>query len=150
MKAPLTRRFFLALALVAALALPATALWAAAGDRPALQSMLKVAKPLVTTVVPAEARQMLADGGWALVDVRSDTEWAAGHLPGAKHLDRGKLEFMVERAVPDKSTPVLVYCKAGARGTLAALTLQQMGYSKVRNLEGGFMGWQKAGYEVVK
>lgn len=150
MRALVSRRFLLTLALVAAFTLSVTTLWGAAADRPVLQGILAAAKPQVQHVSVAQANQMLAGGGWVLVDVRSDSEWTGGRLPEAKHVDRGKLEFMIERTVPDKGTPVLVYCKGGDRGALAALTLKQMGYTNVKNVEGGFVAWQKAGYEVVK
>lgn len=150
MKAMLTRRFLLTLTVVAALAVPFSTLWGAAGERPVLESMLAKARPQVAGVTVDQAKQMLASGGWTLLDVRSDSEWAKGYIPGAKHVDRGKLEFMIERTVPDKGTPILVYCMAGDRGALAAVTLKEMGYTSVKNIDGGIQAWAKAGYPVVQ
>lgn len=144
------RRFFLSLALAALLALPAASLWARQADRPALGHMLASARSGITQITPAQAEALMARGGTLFVDVRTMEEWRAGHLPGAKHLDRGKLEFMVERAVPDKSTPIVVYCKSGGRGALATQTLMEMGYTNVRNMAGGYAAWAKAGYKVAK
>lgn len=149
MRAVFTRRFLMLVAIAAALALPFSALWAQSADRPALKQMLSEARPQVTEVSLVDARSMLKSGVLFL-DVRSDNEWAGGHLPGARHMDRGKLEFSVETAVPDKSTPIIVYCKSGDRGTLSAVTLKKMGYTNVKNMTGGFVAWQKAGYEVAK
>lgn len=144
------RRFFLSLALAAVIALPAAALWAQSNDRPGLAKELSAARSHITEITTAQAHRLMSQGGTLFVDVRSDAEWAAGHLPGAKHLDRGKLEFAVERAIPNKSTPIVVYCKSGGRGALATQTLMQMGYTNVRNMAGGYMAWAKAGYSVAK
>ena len=150
MRAMFGRRFVLTAAVVAALALPLFALSAQAQDRPALKQMLEATRSHITEISPAQGQALMANAGTVFVDVRTTEEWTAGHLPGAKHLDRGKLEFMVETSLPDKATPIVVYCKSGDRGALAAATLQEMGYTNVRNLAGGFMGWAKAGYAVAK
>jgi rhodanese-related sulfurtransferase len=150
MNARFGRRLFLAAALVAALTLPLSALWAQSGERPALKEMLSAARTHITEITPAQAQSLMSKGGTVFVDVRTDAEWAGGHLPGATHLDRGKLEFDVEKAIPDKATPMVVYCKSGDRGALSAQTLTEMGYTHVVNMAGGFMAWEKAGYEVAK
>ncbi|MBV9279107.1 MAG: molybdopterin biosynthesis protein MoeB, partial [Chloroflexi bacterium] len=59
------------------------------------------------------------DRGPALIDVREKNEWDEGHIPGAKHVPRGYLELRIENAVPNKSTPVLLYCAGGVRSALA-------------------------------
>ena len=85
-----------------------------------------------------------------LIDVRTLEEFKAGAIPGAMHLDRGKLEFLVEGKIADKGTPILVFCQSGGRGTLATMTLKKMGYFNVKNIKGGFLAWKKAGYPVKK
>jgi len=132
------------------LSLPLSALWAQSGERPALKAVLGTARSQITEISPAEAKDLMAGGAALFVDVRTAEEWAGGHLPGAKHLDRGKLEFMVEQAVPNKAAAIVVYCKSGDRGALSAQTLAAMGYTNVLNMAGGFVAWDKAGYEVVK
>jgi molybdopterin/thiamine biosynthesis adenylyltransferase/rhodanese-related sulfurtransferase len=84
-----------------------------------------------------------------LVDVREKYEWDEGHVPGAMHVPRGYLELRIENAVPDRSAPVLLYCAGGTRSVLAARTLQEMGYSDVRSLKGGFTAWKDAGLPFV-
>jgi molybdopterin/thiamine biosynthesis adenylyltransferase/rhodanese-related sulfurtransferase len=81
----------------------------------------------------------------ALIDVREPDEHAQGIIPGAVHIPRGFLELRIERSVPDRETPVVVYCASGTRSVLAARSLGELGYSNVRSLAGGFTGWKRAG-----
>ena len=79
------------------------------------------------------------------VDVREDDEWRAGHARGAMHLGKGVLERDVEKAIPDKAAPIVLYCGGGFRSVLAADALQQMGYENVVSMDGGFRAWRAAG-----
>jgi molybdopterin/thiamine biosynthesis adenylyltransferase/rhodanese-related sulfurtransferase len=83
--------------------------------------------------------------GCVIVDVREREEWDEGHLPGAVHVPRGHLESRIERAAPDKSRPVLVYCASGNRSAFAAKTLEELGYDHVVSLAGGFTDWKRNG-----
>ena len=122
-----------------------------AEDRPVLKQMIASAKSQITEVSVGEARRLLnTSDNIVLVDVRTLQEFQGGHLLGAIHLDRGKLEFLAERKLRNKTQPILVYCKSGARGALATLTLGKMGYSNVKNIAGAYLAWKKAGYQVVK
>jgi rhodanese-related sulfurtransferase len=85
-----------------------------------------------------------------LFDVREESEYAAGHLPGAKSLGKGIIERDIETTVPDPDTEVILYCGGGFRSALAADNLQKMGYTSVISMDGGFRGWKEAGYEVEK
>ena len=80
-----------------------------------------------------------------LFDVREESEFAAGHLPGAKSLGKGIIERDIESVVPDPDTEMVLYCGGGFRSALAADNLQKMGYSNVISLDGGFRGWKEAG-----
>lgn len=150
MRNQITRRFLIVAALLASFALPLSALWAQTDDRPALAAKLTAARSQITEISLADAKGLFDKGSYVWVDVRSEDEWKAGHVPGAKHLDRGTLEFNVERAVPDKATAIVVYCKSGDRGAFAARTLAEMGYTNVRNVAGGMVAWEKAAYPVEK
>src|SRR4029077_4057695 len=79
------------------------------------------------------------------VDVRESTEWDEGHIPGAAHVARGYLEQSIEAAVPDRNTPVVLYCAGGVRSALAARTLEEMGYTNVASMSGGFQQWKTQG-----
>jgi rhodanese-related sulfurtransferase len=85
-----------------------------------------------------------------LVDVREDNEWAAGHAAGATHLGKGIIERDIESKVPDKNTTLVLYCGGGFRSALAADALQQMGYSNVMSLEGGWRAYTGAKLPVEK
>ena len=92
------------------------------------------------------------DGGekFLLVDVREDSEWANGHLPGAVHMGRGIIERDIETSVPDTSTKMILYCGGGFRSALVADNLQKMGYTNVESMDGGWRGWVIAGLPVAK
>jgi rhodanese-related sulfurtransferase len=85
-----------------------------------------------------------------LVDVREESEWARGHLPGAIHLGKGIIERDIEQRVPDPSAKVILYCGGGFRSALAADNLQKMGYLNVESMDGGWKGWLDAGLPTQK
>ena len=85
-----------------------------------------------------------------LVDVREESEWSAGHLPGAIHLGKGIIERDIESRIPDLDRPIVLYCGGGYRSALAADAIQKMGYGNVISMDGGFRGWTAAGFRVVK
>ena len=79
-----------------------------------------------------------------LVDVREESEYAAGHIPGARHLGKGVIERDVEAAIPDTNQEIILYCGGGFRSALAADNLQKMGYTKVLSMDGGWRAWTEA------
>jgi rhodanese-related sulfurtransferase len=85
-----------------------------------------------------------------LVDVREESEWAAGHLPGAIHLGKGIIERDIEKAIPDTSAEIVLYCGGGFRSALAADNLQKMGYTNVASMDGGFRAWTEAGFPIAR
>jgi sulfur-carrier protein adenylyltransferase/sulfurtransferase len=110
--------------------------------------LLRQIKDRIDEVEPAQARE-LASNGAVLVDVRETEEFAAGHIPGAKHVPRGYLESRIEGAVPDRSKHVILYCASGNRSAYAARTLvEDLGYEHVESMRGGITLWKDRGYEV--
>jgi rhodanese-related sulfurtransferase len=89
-------------------------------------------------------------GSHTLVDVREDGEFAAGHAAGAVHIGKGVIERDIESKVPNKSTPLVLYCGGGFRSALAADALQKMGYTDVVSLDGGWRAWNAAGLPTEK
>ena len=85
-----------------------------------------------------------------LIDVREESEWARGHLPGAIHLGKGVIERDIEQRLPDTDTKVVLYCGGGFRSALAADNLQKMGYTNVESMDGGWRGWLDAGFPTQK
>jgi len=78
-----------------------------------------------------------------LVDVREESEFAAGAIPGAVHIGKGVLERDIESKVPDPTMPMVLYCGGGYRSALAADMLQKMGYSNVISMDGGYRAWSE-------
>jgi rhodanese-related sulfurtransferase len=85
-----------------------------------------------------------------LVDTREDNEWARGHIPGAIHLGKGIIERDIEKTIPDKHAPLVLYCGGGFRSALAADNLQKMGYKNVISMDGGWRGWFESGFPTAK
>lgn len=112
------------------------------------QEMVAEAKEQVEEISVAEAKVEFDSGKALFLDVREPEEFEKGHIPGAKNLPRGLLEFKIETVVPDKSARVIGYCKVGGRGCLAVQTLARLGYTDVANMDGGWTAWVKAGYPV--
>jgi len=98
-----------------------------------------------TTVDEIKARQERGER-FLLVDVREESEYAKGHIPGAIHLGKGILERDIEQWVPDPNTEIVLYCGGGFRSALAADALQKMGYNDVLSMDGGMRGWRDKGY----
>lgn len=94
------------------------------------------------------ARRIEAGEAFHLLDVREESEFARGRLPGAKHLGKGIIERDIETAIPDRAAPIVLYCGGGYRSALAADNLQKMGYTAVISMDGGYSGWKSAGYET--
>jgi molybdopterin/thiamine biosynthesis adenylyltransferase/rhodanese-related sulfurtransferase len=111
------------------------------------RDLLQQVKGEIEEVDSTQALDSLRDSerGWVIVDVREREEWDEGHLPGAVHVPRGHLESRIERAIPDKSRPVLLYCASGNRSAFAAKTLEELGYDHVVSLAGGFTDWKRNG-----
>jgi sulfur-carrier protein adenylyltransferase/sulfurtransferase len=115
---------------------------------PSGAEVLRQIKNQIDEVDPSEAREQLSNGA-VVVDVREPEEWAAGHIPGAKHVPKSYLESRIEGAVPDRSQPVILYCASGNRSAWATRTLvEDLGYEHVESMTGGFTLWKDRGYEV--
>ncbi|MEQ9411341.1 MAG: rhodanese-like domain-containing protein [Fuerstiella sp.] len=99
--------------------------------------------------VPDVVARREAGESFHLVDVREESEFAAGQIPGAIHLGKGVIERDIENTISDTAAPIVLYCGGGYRSALAALNLQQMGYTNVISMDGGFRQWKEAGLEVT-
>jgi sulfur-carrier protein adenylyltransferase/sulfurtransferase len=114
---------------------------------PTYRELLQQAKATIDEIDATSAHALGADEeGPNLIDVRERDEWDEGHIPGAVHIPRGSLESRIERAAPDRSRPVIVYCASGSRSAFAARTLQELGYERVSSLAGGFTDWKRNGF----
>ena len=89
---------------------------------------------------------LFRSANYQLLDVREPDEYEQGAVPGAVHIPRGQLEFSVEGRLPDKNSPVAIYCAGGTRSAFAAYTLQALGYTDVVSVIGGFNRWKDEGH----
>ncbi|MDX6485625.1 MAG: sulfur-carrier protein adenylyltransferase/sulfurtransferase [Gaiellaceae bacterium] len=114
---------------------------------PSYRELLAQARAEVDEIDAAQASELLASAEPPLlVDVREQSEWDEGHLPGAVHVPRGNLESRIERAAPDRSRRIVLYCQSGARSAFSARTLEELGYENVASLAGGFTDWKRSGF----
>lgn len=111
---------------------------------PTYRELVARAKDSVTELSPAQVRRRLPE--LVVVDVREADEHRAGAIPGAVLLPRGILERDVASLIPDPRTEIVLYCEAGNRSALAAASLQEMGYTTVTSLAGGFDRWKAEGH----
>ena len=84
-----------------------------------------------------------------IVDVREPHEYEVEHIPEAKLIPRGMLETQAAEKLPDKDARIVTHCGAGGRGSLAAKSLTELGYTNVANLKGGLNAWREKGYETA-
>jgi molybdopterin/thiamine biosynthesis adenylyltransferase/rhodanese-related sulfurtransferase len=112
------------------------------------RDLLQQTRAEISEIDAAEA-DALTGNGTLFVDVRERDEWEEGHVPGAVHVPRGFLETRIEQLVPDHDAPIVVYCAGGTRSAFATKTLQELGYTNVVNLAGGYTDWKRNGFETV-
>ncbi|HEY2202893.1 MAG TPA: rhodanese-like domain-containing protein [Pseudonocardia sp.] len=117
--------------------------------------MVAEAKGRIENLDAETVERELGGGDAVLVDIREAEELAAsGRIPGSVHVPRGMLEFRADSASPYHQEPfepsrrIILHCASGGRSALAAAALQDMGFSRVAHLEGGFTGWSTAGKPV--
>ena len=100
--------------------------------------------------VTAKELKKIIDSGEEiyLVDIRSEAEYQAGHLPNAIHLDRGLMEWRAPEKLADTKRKIYLYCRTAARGAFAIERLKEIGYPKVFNVSDAFKGWVTAGFPI--
>lgn len=113
---------------------------------PEFLKLVEAAKQRIHEVTAEEAYAKVTSAQPVhLIDVREDPEWSAGHAQGAEHLGKGIIERDIEQKVADKSAELILYCGGGYRSALAADALQQMGYTNVYSMAGGWRSWKEKG-----
>ena len=109
------------------------------------RELLQQAKQEIREVDTATADELRGHAPAVVLDVREPDEYEQGAIPGALHIPRGQLESNVESRIPDRTTPVIVHCAGGTRSAFAAKTLQELGYTDVVSVAGGFNKWKDEG-----
>ena len=118
---------------------------------PRFLKIVSDAKSRIQETTVDEVKQRLDRGEkLVLVDVREESEFAKGHLPGAIHLGKGVIERDIEARVPDPAAPIVLYCGGGFRSALAADNLQKMGYTNVISMDGGVRLWREKGFPMTQ
>ncbi|MFM8627091.1 MAG: molybdopterin-synthase adenylyltransferase MoeB [Actinomycetota bacterium] len=112
---------------------------------PSFRDLLAQAKSKIVEVDTATAQARIDLGGVLVLDVREPDEYDQGALPGALHIPRGHLEAQIEGRATDKNQEIVVYCAGGVRSAFAAATLQELGYTNVLSMAGGFGKWKDEG-----
>ncbi|MCX7061775.1 MAG: rhodanese-like domain-containing protein [Gammaproteobacteria bacterium] len=111
----------------------------AANHPPAFLALVDDAKTRIREVQARDLAATLAARPDAkLIDVREESEYAAGHVVGAQWIGKGVIERDIEALHPDKATALYLYCGGGFRSALAADNLQKMGYTQVVSVDGGW------------
>ena len=101
-------------------------------------------------ITPTEAVQCMNREKAVVIDVCSADEFAQGHIKGAVNVPLDELESRLDKAVKNKSNPVILVCAAGARSKRAQAMAQKLGYEKVHSLQGGLKAWKEANLPVAK
>ena len=126
------------------------ALWVASGVMLAWPELSKLAGVGGQELGTLEATRLMNQGNVLVLDVRDEAEYAAGHLPRARHIPLKDLSTRVGEIAKFKAKPVLVTSKAGPRGATASRLLRQAGFTTVFQLRGGLPAWQQASLPLEK
>ncbi|CAA6802840.1 MAG: SoxH protein, homolog, partial [uncultured Thiotrichaceae bacterium] len=119
----------------------------------AAKAILDEVNKRITNINTQELQTLLKEQPMTqLIDVRTPQEISllGGHIDAPRHRNimRGWIEMQIDGLIPDKDTPIVVYCGVNQRSPLAADTLMKLGYSNVKNYEDGFFAWKDAGLPV--
>ena len=118
---------------------------------PGFLKLVDDAKSRIREITIDELRgRLAANPNLVLIDVREESEWAAGHAVQAVHLGKGILERDLEARFPDPQAEIVMYCGGGFRSALTCDAAQKMGYGNVRSLIGGYKGLVAAGWPMTK
>jgi molybdopterin/thiamine biosynthesis adenylyltransferase/rhodanese-related sulfurtransferase len=117
---------------------------------PSFQDHLSFVKSKIREVSTDTVHERIQNkaNGMVLVDVRERDEIENGFVPTAHLLGRGHLESRIGKVAPTPDTPITLYCAGGNRSALAAWSLQEMGYTNVESMAGGFGRWAQHGFPV--
>lgn len=117
---------------------------------PSYREQFERIRHLVTEVQPEEVRAVLEQPGRPrIIDVREQSEWDGGRIPGAEHIPLGTVADVAGARLPRKDEPLVLHCAAGVRSAIAAHALQELGYTNVRSMAGGFSRWQNLGFPTA-
>jgi glyoxylase-like metal-dependent hydrolase (beta-lactamase superfamily II)/rhodanese-related sulfurtransferase len=112
-------------------------------ERRGVQGNINRAKQQIKQVDLATAKNMIKAGDVILLDVRELYEFEQGHIENTTHIPRGEVKVKVESLLPIKDKEILIYCATGNRSALAGQIMQDLGYTQISSLVGGYVGWKR-------
>jgi sulfur-carrier protein adenylyltransferase/sulfurtransferase len=110
---------------------------------PGFRELLSQTKQKIQEAAPTEVEPRL--GSSTFIDIREQDEYEQGTIPGSLFIPRGHLESKIENQVVDKDQPIVLFCASGVRSAFGTDTLNQLGYTNVTNMTGGFQQWKNEG-----
>ena len=124
------------------------------------KELASVVKSEINEISVDTLKSMINNGEeFLLLDIRQPAEYESGNIQGSFSIPRGELEFLIPDEyfweeqfmyAPLKTDKIIVYCKSGARGTLAAQSLKKLGFENVSNLKGGWIGFSGGNPVITK
>ena len=112
----------------------------------AAQEIKKVSPNTANSIIKANR----GEKGFAILDVRTPKEFAAGHIKGAENMDYYSLSFQMELEKLSKRATYVIHCRSGKRSGMTLRIMEAMGFDRVYDIEGGIMAWKAAGLPVEK
>lgn len=105
--------------------------------------------PHIKEISPEDVKKLIDnDENFILLDVREKNEWDQGALPKAEHLSKGVIERDIVSVISNKNQKIILYCGGGYRSTLAAYSIQKMGYNNIYSMSGGYRQWNELNYPI--
>jgi rhodanese-related sulfurtransferase len=129
--------------LIALITLASMNVWGGVKSKQEISSEAKAKAPHISS--QQLSGYLSGEENFVLLDIRTEAEYLAGHIQGAQWFPRGKLEYYIQDLIEDPDSRIVLYCRTGGRSALATLTLQDMGYTNVVDLDGGFKEWVAEG-----
>jgi len=99
---------------------------------------------------PTEATIWMNRRKAAVLDLRSEDAFKAGHLPGAKHVPSNEISAKIDKLKLDRKNPLILVCETGTSSRKAITEVQKLGFAEVGILDGGVQAWQAAALPLVK
>lgn len=115
-----------------------------------IQDIIDSATRKHKTLSPSEAVVLMNDERTIIVDVREPTEFAEGHIEGARNIPLGKLDERAGELESHKDLPIIVNCQSGTRSMAAGKKLTQLGFKQIHELRGGMFAWKDQNLPITK
>jgi rhodanese-related sulfurtransferase len=129
--------------LIALITLASMNVWGGVKSKQEISSEAKAKAPHISS--QQLSGYLSGEENFVLLDIRTEAEYLAGHIQRAQWFPRGTLEYYIQDLIKGPDSRIVLYCRTGGRSALATLTLQDIGYTDVVDLDGGFKEWVAEG-----